>query len=102
MTWIVAACLAGLPVAVILAWLFDWARHGIVRTPPISADQLALLARGRRRRQRTLVLAGCILGVIGAVGAMWWRNRASPSPSTRQPNRAPVRRPESRGQGYNA
>ena len=93
MTWIVAACLAGLPVAVILAWVFDWTRQGIVRTPPISADQRALLARGRRRRKRTLVLAGCILGVIGAVGAMWWRNRARPSPSTRQTNRATERTP---------
>jgi len=93
MTWIVAACLAGLPVAVILAWIFDWTRQGIVRTPPISADQRALLARGRRRRKRTLVLAGCILGVIGAVGAMWWRNRARPSPSTRQTNRATERTP---------
>ena len=79
MTWIVAACLAGLPVAAILAWVFDWTRQGIVRTPPISADQRALLARGRRRRKRMLALAGCILGVIGALGAIWWRNRSRTS-----------------------
>jgi len=84
MTWIVAACLAGLPVAAILAWVFDWTRQGIVRTPPISADQRALLARGRRRRKRNLVLAGCILGVVAAVGAMWWRNRARPSNAARE------------------
>jgi hypothetical protein len=79
MTWIVAACLAGLPVAAILAWVFDWTRQGIVRTPPISADQRALLARGRRRRKRMLALAGCVLGVVGAVGALWWRNRSRTS-----------------------
>lgn len=93
MTWIVAACLGGLPVAAILAWVFDWTRQGIVRTPPISADQRALLARGRRRRKRTLALAGCILGVVAAVGAIWWRNRARPSASTRQTNRATERTP---------
>jgi len=93
MTWIVAACLVGLPVAGILAWVFDWTRQGIVRTPPISADQRALLGRGRRRRKRTLALAGCILGVIGAVGAIWWRNRTWPSTSTRQTSRATERPP---------
>ena len=91
MTWIVAACLVGLPVAGILAWVFDWTRQGIVRTPPISADQRALLGRGRRRRKRTLALAGCILDVSGAVGAIWCRNRASPS--TRQMSRATERTP---------
>lgn len=93
MTWIVAACLGGLPVAAILAWVFDWTRQGIVRTPPISADQRALLARGRRRRKRTLALAGCILGVIAAVGAMWWRNRSRASNPDRQTTGAVERAP---------
>ncbi|HWE23814.1 MAG TPA: sigma 54-interacting transcriptional regulator, partial [Myxococcales bacterium] len=79
MTWIVAGCLAGLPVAAILAWIFDWTRHGIVRTQPLSPRQSDLLARGRHLRKRNLALAGCALGLIAAVGVMWWRNRARPS-----------------------
>src|SRR6267142_222997 len=88
MTWIVAACLAGFPVAGILAWIFDWTRQGIVRTAPISADQRALLARGRRRRKRMLALAGCILALTAAICTIWWRTRWRSSGPERQQTEA--------------
>jgi hypothetical protein len=84
MTWIVAVCLAGFPVAGVLAWIFDWTRQGIVRTAPISADQRAILAQGRRRRRRRVALAGCALALTAAIGAIWWRTRWRSSGSAPQ------------------
>jgi hypothetical protein len=84
MTWIVAVCLAGFPVAGVLAWIFDWTRQGIVRTAPISADQRAILAQGRRRRRRRVALAGCALALTAAIGAIWWRTRWRSSGSASQ------------------
>ena len=34
MRWAVLLALAGLPVAAVLSWVFDWTREGLVRTPP--------------------------------------------------------------------
>jgi hypothetical protein len=93
MTWIVAVCLAGFPVAGILAWIFDWTRQGIVRTAPISEDQRAILAQGRRRRKRRLALAGCALALTAATGAIWWRTRWRSSASARQNTEAIERKP---------
>jgi len=78
MTFIVGAALAGLPLAGVLAWIFDWTRQGIVRTPPLSPDQRAALAPGRRRRRRRLVLAACVFALLMVAGAAWWRNRLAP------------------------
>jgi len=93
MTWIVAVCLAGLPVAGVLAWIFDWTRQGIVRTAPISADQRAILAKGRRRRRRRLALAGCALALTAAIGAIWWQTRWRSSGPERQNTEAIERKP---------
>jgi len=75
MTWIVAAGLAGFPAAGVLAWVFDWTRQGIVRTPALSGAQHTTHARGQRGRRRTIALAGWILFLIAVAGAIWWRTR---------------------------
>jgi len=93
MTWIVAVCLAGLPVAGVLAWIFDWTRQGIVRTAPISADQRAILAQGRRRRRRRLAFAGFALALTATIGAIWWRTRWRSSGPERQQTEAIERKP---------
>jgi hypothetical protein len=77
MTWIVSAALAGLPLAGVLAWIYDWTREGIVKTAPLSPDQQAALAPGRRRRRRRLALAGSVVVLLACAGALWWRNRAA-------------------------
>jgi CRISPR/Cas system-associated exonuclease Cas4 (RecB family) len=93
MTWIVAVCLAGFPVAGVLAWIFDWTRQGIVRTAPISADQRAILAQGRRRRRRRLALAGFALALTAAIGAIWWQTRWRSSGPERPKTEAIERKP---------
>jgi dienelactone hydrolase len=37
MRWAVLLSLAGLPVAAVLSWVFDWTREGVVRTGPAPA-----------------------------------------------------------------
>ena len=75
MTVIVGASLAGLPLAGVLAWVFDWTSRGIVKTAPLSPAQKAALAPGRSRRRRRLALAACILALLTVAGTLWWRNR---------------------------
>lgn len=79
MTWIVSASLAGLPLAGVLAWVFDWTREGIVRTAPLSPDQRAALAPERRWRRRRLILAVGAVALLTIAGAAWWRNRLTPA-----------------------
>jgi len=93
MTWIVAVCLAGLPVAGVLAWIFDWTRQGIVRTAPISADQRATPRPGRRRRRRRLALAGCALALTAAIGAILVANPLAFFRSRAAEDRAIERKP---------
>jgi soluble lytic murein transglycosylase-like protein len=66
MRWAVLLSLAGLPVAAVLAWVFDWTSEGVVRTAPVE---------GQPARAHPLVLAvvaGCVsLTVLVAVLA--WR-----------------------------
>ncbi|HYY51946.1 MAG TPA: sigma 54-interacting transcriptional regulator [Myxococcales bacterium] len=76
MTFIVAAGLAGFPVAGVLAWVFDWTRQGIVRTPPLSPAQQTTLLRGQHRRRRAVAFLVCILALIATIGVLWRRNHA--------------------------
>ncbi len=80
MTWLVSASIAGLPLAGVLAWIFDWTRQGIVRTAPLSPDQRVALAPGLRRRRRRLVLAVGAVALLTFAGAAWWRNRLATRP----------------------
>jgi sigma-54 interacting transcriptional regulator/FHA domain-containing protein len=74
MTFIVATGLAGFPIAGVLAWVFDWTRQGIVRTPPLSRTQQATLTSGQHRRRRALAFVVCILALLAAIGVLWRRN----------------------------
>ena len=74
MTFIVAAGLAGFPIAGVLAWIFDWTRQGIVRTPPLSRTEQATLASGQHRRRRALAFVVCIVALLVAIGVLWRRN----------------------------
>jgi len=75
MTWIVAAGLVGFPVAGVLAWVFDWTRQGIVRTPALSGAQQTTLAPAQRGRRNAITFAGWILFLITVASAIWWRIR---------------------------
>jgi sigma-54 dependent transcriptional regulator, acetoin dehydrogenase operon transcriptional activator AcoR len=74
MTWFVVGSIAGLPIAAGLAWVFDWTRKGIVRTPPRAPGQPAPLAL-RRARKRLLAGAIGVLALVIAAGVLWWRQR---------------------------
>src|SRR5438874_583829 len=75
MTWIVAAGLVGFPVAGVLAWVFDWTRQGIVRTPALSGAQQTTLAPAQRGRRNAITFAGWILFLMTVASAIWWRIR---------------------------
>ena len=77
MTFIVAAGLAGFPIAGVLAWVFDWTRQGIVRTPPLSRTQQTTLPLGQHRRRRALAFVVGILALLAAIGVLWRRNHAA-------------------------
>jgi hypothetical protein len=75
MTWIVVASLIGFPVAGVLAWVFDWTKQGIVRTPAMTGAQRKKLAGERSSRRQAIAFAGWILFLITAAGFVWWRSR---------------------------
>jgi serine/threonine protein kinase len=65
---VVAATLAGLPVVLVLTWIFDLNRTGIERTP---ADTAALLP-GERLARRIYMIAGILLSILVAAAVAWW------------------------------
>ena len=69
--WVLSAALAalavGFPMAVILAWLYDFTSRGVERTPSASGP----LAGSRARFLLPLAAAAAVLA-IGAVGAGGW------------------------------
>jgi len=75
-TWLIVACLAGLPVAGLVAWTFDMTSHGMERTEAAGNAELeAILAQPREQRW----LAGS-LGLVGVgllmLGSFWSGTRA--------------------------
>jgi serine/threonine protein kinase len=65
---VVAATLAGLPVVLVLTWIFDLNRTGIERTP---ADTAALLP-GERLARRVYMITGIFLSILVAAAVAWW------------------------------
>jgi TolB-like protein len=63
---LVLIVMAGFPVALVLAWLFDMTPDGIVRTPDTAGDA-AVTARQRHGRERKLnyVLGGLLVLALG-------------------------------------
>jgi len=48
MTWLIATVIAGFPVTLVLAWLFEIGPDGIVRTKPGSATGVGAIVISRR------------------------------------------------------
>ena len=69
---LVLLVLAGFPVALVLAWAFDAAPHGIVRTDP---EGQPVLRRGRRGTVMVGVVGALIAIAVGA-GYWWWHRGA--------------------------
>jgi serine/threonine-protein kinase len=70
-TAIAVIAIVGFPIAIVLAWIFDVTRQGVVRTHPASPVELeAIVAQplGRRWPAGVLGLAGILL----LVGGVWW------------------------------
>lgn len=61
-TVVVIAALSGFPIALLLGWLFDVTREGVVRTQPAAADAPGI--RRVARRGIDFVVIGVLLGVI--------------------------------------
>lgn len=70
-TVIAVTAILGFPVAMVLAWIFDVTRQGVVRTHPASPVELeALVAQPAVRRWPAGVLA--LAGILLLVGSVWW------------------------------
>jgi TolB-like protein/Flp pilus assembly protein TadD len=79
--WTVLVIVAGFPVALVLAWLFDLTPQGIVRTPDLGAAvETAAVTEQRRTMDRKL---NYLLGALLLAGAVYLllgrRGGASPS-----------------------
>jgi dienelactone hydrolase len=59
MRWTVLAALAGMPVAAVLSWIYDWTSAGVVRTAPAPAQPAA----GRQRAVTWIALALLIVAL---------------------------------------
>jgi hypothetical protein len=75
MTFIVIASLVGFPIAGVLAWVFDWTKQGIVRTPAMTGAQRKRLANERSARKQAIAFAGWILFLVTAAAVIWWQTR---------------------------
>ncbi|NIN12143.1 MAG: hypothetical protein GTO61_12205, partial [Gemmatimonadales bacterium] len=66
LTAVVVLTLVGLPVALVLAWLYDITPEGVRRTPlPTPGETLA-----QHRRPLAVTLGAAFLLILG--GAFWW------------------------------
>jgi hypothetical protein len=77
MRWVVIGALAGLPIAAVLSWIFDWTSAGVVRTSSAPAGGTAT-AVGLRAPLLLAALAACI--AAGAGGAILVWRHAAPAP----------------------
>jgi serine/threonine-protein kinase len=70
-TIIAVIAILGFPISMVLAWVFDVTREGVVRTDPAGMAELeAIVAEPRARRWPAGVLG--LGGVLLLVGSVWW------------------------------
>jgi serine/threonine-protein kinase len=70
-TAIAVIAILGFPIAMVLAWIFDVTRHGVVRTHQAASGELeAIVAEPKGRRWPAGILA--LSGVLLLVGGVWW------------------------------
>src|SRR5260370_20315361 len=74
MRWAVLLSLAGLPIAAVLSWIFDWTSEGVVRTA--RADSVPEHARPLppSMKQRTVTWLA-LLALLASVGWLGWRGQ---------------------------
>ncbi len=73
MRWAVLLSLAGLPVAAVLSWVFDWTSEGVVRTGP--ADSVPGHARPAPSMRQQAVTWGALLALLASIGWFTWRDQ---------------------------
>jgi tetratricopeptide (TPR) repeat protein len=74
LTAVLAALAVGFPVAVILAWLYDFTSRGVERTPSATAPGRAALSRSRFVLPLTVAIAVLAIVAIGAGGWYAWKH----------------------------
>ncbi len=71
LTWLVVACLLGLPLAAFLAWTFDVTSAGMLRTAVADSREIeAITSQPRSQRWSAGLLALTGIGLLMA--ASWW------------------------------
>ena len=83
--WVVLALIiAGLPVAVAVAWFFDFKRDGLHATPSAEPVRQAIpsAAISGSRSRRSAVLAGAVIVGVVLAGAAVWAGRSTSAPPT--------------------
>jgi soluble lytic murein transglycosylase-like protein len=75
MRWVVIGALAGLPIAAVLSWIFDWTPEGVVRTASAPARETPAVA-GPRATLLLATLASC-LALATVVAILAWRHTVS-------------------------
>jgi len=73
MRWAVLASLAGLPVAAVLSWIFDWTAQGVVRTAPADSVPEHERPSPPSRRQRAAMWVA-LVALLASVGWLAWRD----------------------------
>ncbi len=74
MRWAVLLSLAGLPVAAVLSWIFDWTAEGVVRTPPAESIPEHARPLPSSAKQRALTWAALLM-LLGGVVWLAWRDQ---------------------------
>ncbi len=73
-TTIAVIAILGFPVSMVLAWVYDMTREGVVRTSPaVIAELQAIVAQPVRRRWPAGLFA--LAGLLLLVGSVWWSVR---------------------------
>ena len=87
LTAVLAALAVGFPIAVILAWLYDFTSRGVERTPSVAGAGLFT----RSRFLLPLVVATSVLAVtaVGAGGWYAWKRAAERGPAAAEPGGGP-------------
>ena len=67
---VVVLALIGFPVAIVLAWIFEWTPAGVRVTP--ATDESAREAAHAPRFGTALELVVAVLAICGAIGASWY------------------------------
>lgn len=71
-TVIALVAILGFPATMVLAWVYDMTRVGLVRTSPaVVAELQAIVAQPMRRRWPGGLFA--LAGLLLLVGSVWWR-----------------------------